>query len=606
MRTLINLWRLLDGRQRRLLVALQVVSVLMAASTVSGIAAVLPFFTVLAEPDSINSNRVLHFFFEHLGFSSERDFVIALGMGFSGIVVLGNIINFAGSMAMYRFSFRVGDAFQAALFDEYLRRDYGFHSQCSSSTLSSNVLFETARISGGILQNGLIFVTNLVTVIFVVGSIIVVNPLVAFVAATALGVSYTTVYVVARGRLLRNGLAESRYFAQRNKIMSESFGAIKEIIVMQAQSFFACKFAQCCKSISKSLVSTIAISQSPRHGLEIATVCGLVWGALYLSGRGDGAGQWIAQLSFIGLAAYRLLPALQQAFTAIVRIRADHPAFESIGVDLRLARALGRGRVGSTPVIDSSWRGRPRHEIRLDAVSFRHTVDRPYAISDITLRIPSGATVGLVGANGSGKTTLVDVLTGLLVPQTGHVEVDGITLDTANRDSWRSIVAYVPQQIFLLDSTFAENIALGFSTAQIDAKRLHAAVRLAQLEECVAMLPNRYDEVLGERGCRLSGGQRQRLGIARALYRGASVLIMDEATSALDVGAEQEIVDMLVTLGQERTILMIAHRLSSLRHCDLIFELENGRIVRSGNYRHLLAPTGMAAANAYQDRHTAR
>jgi ATP-binding cassette, subfamily B, bacterial PglK len=590
----IKLWRLLDHRQRRRLIALQVLSLVMAVSTVSGIASVLPFFTVLMEPASIDHNWFLHYLFQHLGFAGERGFVVALGAAFCAIIVLANAVNFAGATAMNRFSFQVGDCFATVLFDEYLRRDYGFHSKAASSTLSSNVLYETSRISGGILLNGLILVTNLVTILFIVGSIIFVNPLVALVAAAGLAASYTTIYAISRGRLIRNGLVESRYNAQRYKVVTESFGAIKEIIILRAYGFFARKFAECCAQISRSLVSTIAISQSPRHLIEVATVCGLVVGALYLSGRSAGNGQWVAQLSFIGLAAYRLLPALQQAFSAIVRIRADRSVFEGIEADLTVARA--RDNVRCTKVIDASWQGRPLHEIRVEAVSTRHAANRPFAISEVTLRIPSGVTVGLVGPNGSGKTTLVDVLTGLLTPQCGHVEIDGIILNDANRDAWRSTVAYVPQQIFLLDATVAENIALGVSASQIDPKQLRAAVHLAQLEEFVAKLPNQYDEILGERGCRLSGGQRQRLGIARALYRGASLLILDEATSALDVTAEREIIDMLVTFKHERTIIMIAHRLRSLRHCDLVFEMENGKIVRSGSYRQFMASTGAAPA----------
>jgi ABC-type multidrug transport system fused ATPase/permease subunit len=587
MTVFVNLWRLLDRRQRRRLVVLQVVSLLMAVSTVSGIAAVLPFFTVLTEPNSINHHGILHFFFQYLGFNSERLFVIALGVAFSAAVILANAVNYAGAMAMYRFSFQVGDSFQTALFDEYLRKDYGFHSRTSSSILSANILYETSRISGGILQNGLTLITSGVTILFIVGSIIFVTPLLAIAAVTAIGGTYTMLYMISRGRLLRNGLVESRYNAQRSKVLTESFGAIKEIILFRAHAFFARQFADCCRPISKSLVSTIAISQRPRHFIEVATVCGLVLGALYLSGRGRDSGQWIAQLSFIGLAAYRLLPALQQAFNAIVRIRADSPAFEGIGADLRLARA--HESIGRAAVIDASWRGRPLHEIRMESVSLRHAANGPNAILEVTLRIPAGVTVGVVGANGSGKTTLVDVLTGLLAPQSGRVEIDGITLSDANRDAWRSTVAYVPQQIFLLDATLAENVALGVPPSLIDRKRLRTAVRLAHLEECVAAFPNRYDELLGERGGRLSGGQRQRLAIARALYRGASLLIMDEATSALDAATEREIVDMLATLGRERTIIMVAHRLRSLRHCDLVFEMEKGRVVNSGSYRQLMA-----------------
>jgi len=598
------LWRLLDRRRRRRLAALQLVSVLMAVFTVSGIAAVLPFFTVLAEPDAIGRNATLHFFYERLHFGNERAFVIALGLAFAGFVILTNLINLLGSLAMYRFAYEVGDSFQVSLFDEYLRRGYGFHSRTNSSVLSTNVLYETARVTGGILQSGLTLVACLVTIVFIVASMVFLNPRVAVSAIAAFGASYTAIYLVVRGRLLQNGLTESRYFAQRSKIVAESFGAIKEIIVLQAYGFFVRRFARCCKPMSASIVSTMSISQTPRYVLEVVTLCSLVAAALYLSATTAGAGSWIAQLSFIGLGTYRLLPALQQAFSAIVRIRAERPAFENIAADLRLAQERGRAAVATT--IDTAWRGRPRHDIRLEAVSLRHAPGRPAAISQITLRISAGSIVGLIGANGSGKTTLADVLAGLLVPESGQVQVDGIVLDDSNRAAWQSTVAYVPQHIYLLDATLAENIALGIPTAQIDQERLRTAVRLAQLEECVAALPGRYDEVLGEQGCRLSGGQRQRLGIARALYRNASVLIMDEATNALDAAAEQEIADVLVPLGLERTIILIAHRLSSLRHCDVIFELQNGRIVRLGYPGQPSPPAGAPATDLYASRHTAR
>jgi ABC-type bacteriocin/lantibiotic exporter with double-glycine peptidase domain len=190
-----------------------------------------------------------------------------------------------------------------------------------------------------------------------------------------------------------------------------------------------------------------------------------------------------------------------------------------------------------------------------------------------------------MGANGSGKTTLVDMLAGLLTPQSGRVEVDGIVLDPTTRGAWQATIAYVPQQVFLFDATIAENIALGVLPAQIDRERLEMAVRMARLADCVASFPNGLDDTLGERGCRLSGGQRQRLGIARALYRDASVLILDEATSSLDNAAEDEIVDMLEGLRPSRTLILIAHRPSALRHCEVIHELKEGRIVRSSSYR---------------------
>jgi ABC-type bacteriocin/lantibiotic exporter with double-glycine peptidase domain len=270
---------------------------------------------------------------------------------------------------------------------------------------------------------------------------------------------------------------------------------------------------------------------------------------------------------------------LQQSFSAVVQIRAGRPAFAAIEKDLQGAR---RTPAGAYPQVqDRTWQGRPRGEIRLHEVSFRYAPDRPEAVSGVSLVIPAGAVIGIMGPNGSGKTTLLDLICGLLTPQSGHVEVDGVRVQQANRAAWQCTIAYVPQQVFLFDATLAENIAFGVPAANIDRERLKGAVRLARLEECVANLPNGYEEMLGERGCRLSGGQRQRLAIARALYRGASLLILDEATSSLDTTAEGEIVETLHALRPNRTTLVIAHRAEALRHCDLVVELHNGRVVGS-------------------------
>jgi ATP-binding cassette, subfamily B, bacterial PglK len=591
MKVLFAIWRLLDRRQQRRLAAMQVLSVLMALSTVGGMAAVLPFFTVLAEPNAISLHPALRFFYDTFRFGNENRFVIALGIVFAAAILLSNAINLLGSLAIDRFAFKVGEAFHTNLFDEYLNRGYEFHSRSNSSTLTSSVLYEVARVAGGILRHGLILVSSLVTLIFIVGSIILLNPLVALLAILGLGASYGAVYAVVRAKLRRNGEIESEDYAERSRIVGEGFGAIKELIVLQAQPLFVARLARCCRSISSTIVNNLAIAQSPRYILECATACVLAAVALRAHLRGQSVGPLIAQLSFIGLAVYRLLPVLQQVFLATVKIRADEPAFERIADDLRAAQAR---RPVAAPSPDESWAGRPRRDIYLTGVSFSHSSgDRP-AVANVSLRIPAGAMVGFVGANGSGKTTLVDLLTGLLVPQSGRIEIDGILLDGTSRGAWQSTIAYVPQAVFVCDSTIAENIALGATGSQIDRGRVHAAARLAELEECVAALPQGYDTKLGERGARLSHGQRQRLGIARALYRDASVIVMDEATSAIDSVAERDITDMLAAQRGGRTILLVAHRLNALRHCDVIYELANGGIVRAGTFQELLAHAGAA------------
>jgi len=577
MSALLSLWRLLNQPQRRQLAGLQLLSIIMGLSTVGGIAAVLPFFTALADPAAVRESKALHWLFPRGLLVDDGTLLIALGAAFCVIVLLANAINLFGFMAINRFAFQVGEIFHVRLFEAYMLRDYEFHTRNNSSELATRVLYETARVTSGV-QQGLILITNLVTICCIAGSMLLVNPLAAVGAIVGLGATYAAIYTLARGRLLRNGEVESRAHAARTLTVNESFGAIREITLLQAREPFVQRFAEQCRMISRTAANTLAISQSPRYVLECVTVISLVAIALYLHRHTAAAGPWIAQLSFVGFAAYRLLPALQQSFAAVVRIRTDRPALLSIEMDLR--RSL-RAASLPAPTSERTWRGKPRGEIRLCEVSYRYAPDRPDAVSGASLVIPAGALVGFAGPNGSGKTTLVDLICGLLAPHAGHIEVDGTRLERASYRAWQSTIAYVPQQVFLFDSTLAENIACGIPAASIDYRRVEEAVRLARLTDCVASLPGGYEEVIGERGCRLSGGQRQRLAIARALYRDASLLILDEATSSLDSTAESEIVETLHALRSERTIVVVAHRAGALRLCDLVFELRNGKVVAS-------------------------
>lgn len=584
MSVLLRLWRLLDRQQRRRLAGLQLLSIVMGLSTVGGITAILPFFIALADPGAIRHNAVVRFILERVGPIDDRSLVIALGVAFSAVVLIANAVNLVGSLAINRFALRVGETLYVRLFREYIHRDYEFHTRNNSSVLATKILHETARVTSGVLQQGLMLVTNLVTIACVAASMLLVNPVAAAGAILGLGASYALIYTFARGRLLRNGQIESRADAVRTQTVNEGFGAIREITLLQAQDSFVQRFAEQCRMLSTAMASTMVISQSPRYVLEYITVSCLVGIALYLHSRTGAAGPWIAQLSFLGFAAYRLLPALQQSFSAVVKIRADGPAFSRIEMDLARAR-YAPGATAPAPASLRTWRGRPRAELRLCDVGFRYAHDRPDAVSAVSLVVPAGGLVGLVGPNGSGKTTLIDLISGLLTPHSGHIEVDGMRLERTSCSAWQSTIAYVPQQVFLFDATLAENIACGTAGAAIDYARLDAAVRLARLTECVASLPNGYAELIGERGCRLSGGQRQRLAIARALYRDASLLILDEVTSSLDSTAESEIVETLYALRPHRTILMIAHRAAALRRCDLVYELRQGRVVgeeRSG------------------------
>lgn len=583
-----ELWCMLTPGQRRWVLAAQLLSILMAFSTVSGIAAITPFFAVLGQPELVDHNTLLHWIYAHGGFASKRGFVVALGITFIAVMLAANLINVLGSLAMSRLALRIGTELQSTLFGEYLARPYSFHVRANGTLLFNNVLYETARVANGILRNAFMLVTNLATASCIILSILLLNPMIAFAIVVGLAGGYALIYFVLRNRLLQLGQAQSRAGVEQAQILQESLGAIKEIIVLQAQNFFRGRFDRASRSFSLAAAQAQVVSENPRYLMECIAAAGLVGLALVLSGREDGVGPWLGQLTFLAFAAYRLLPTLQQAFAASVNIRAGRAGLALIAPDLRRARTAAHTVASGSSQADSSWQVRPQLEIRLEDVSFRYAPDQPWALMGVCLRIPAGAAVGIVGVNGSGKTTLVDVIVGLLAPSEGRVEVDGRTLDEANRAAWQSRIAYVPQHMFLLDTTIAQNIALGIPVADIDRPRLLEAIRLAQLDELIATLPAGYDHRVGERGIRLSGGQRQRIGIARALYRKATVLVFDEATNALDGLTEQELMATLGRLRGRYTTILIAHRMTSVRSCDLIFELESGKIAGSGTYDALV------------------
>ena len=493
-----DLWSVLTPGQRRWVLAAQLLSILMAFSTVSGIAAIAPFFAVFGQPELIDHNSLLHWAYVHGGFPGKRPFVVALGIAFIAVMLIANLINVLGALAMGRLALRIGTELQSTLFAEYLSRPYSFHIRANGTTLFNNILYETARLTNGILRNVFMLVTNLITASLIILSILLLNPMIALTMSVGLAGGYALIYFVLRRRLLQLGQTQSRSAIEQAQILHESFGAIKEIIVLQAQRCFHGRFERASKSFSLAAALSQVVSENPRYFMECVAAVGLVALALVLSGREAGVGQWLGQLTFLAFAAYRLLPILQLIFAASVNIRAGRAGRDLIAPDLRRARS--HPTAAAILQADSAWQVRPQQDIRLEVVSVRYAPDHPWALRGVSLRIPARAAIGIVGVNGSGKTTLVDVIVGLLVPSEGRVEVDGHALDEVNRAAWQSRIAYVPQNMFLLNASIAQNIAFGIPAADIDRRRLSEAARLAQLDELIETQHAGYDNPVGDRG----------------------------------------------------------------------------------------------------------
>ena len=575
----LRIWRLLDAAQRRACATAVLLSVAAGCFTVAGVAGIAPFLATLADPAVVERNRALSWFDHALGAPPFDVLLVWLGLGFVALLVAANAVNVAAMLAIGRFSHRVGARFHAMLFEEYLRRGVAFHARSNSDVLATQVVQDVNRTIGGVIYSGLMLVAGIVAIALIAAAVVVIDPIIALGAALALGTTYAAIYAGVRRRLIRDGAMLSHLWGARAKVIAESFEAIKDVTVFRAREAMTARVVEQSAAIAAAHARASVIASSPRYVLESVTAAGLVAAALWIY-RIDGPGQWITHLALLGLAAYRLLPPLQQVFAAVARIRSDAPAFERIADDLLCAaRRTPPIRPTSLDGTQIEWASRPQREISLTRVSYRHTPERDSGVRDVTLSIRAGTLVGLAGPNGSGKTTLADLLLGVIVPDAGQIEVDGVLLDERNRDLWLTAVAHVPQQIVLLDATVAENVAYGRAREQLDEARVRDALRGARLEAAIDALPRGIETPVGQNGVQLSGGQRQRLGIARALYRNASLLVLDEPTSSLDVAAEAEIISLLRELRGPRTIVLIAHRLSSLQSCDALLELEGGRLV---------------------------
>jgi ATP-binding cassette, subfamily B, bacterial PglK len=576
MEVLRTLWGLMTAKQRRRLVALQLLSVVMGFTAVGGIAALLPFFTVLADPQAAERSAILRNLLQALHLTGRSNLGVALGLLFAGAVLLANATSLLGFLAINRFALRTGDSLCVQLFDEYLHRSFEFHALHQRTRLAANVQ-ECARVTASMLQQALTLVANAIVILCVTSAVAILNPLAALLALGGLGGSYLGISSMARRHLLRQSRSETHSRVARARTVEESLGGIREVTLAHAGALLVRRFAQQSRAISYAAFSSQRIAQAPRYLIEFATVTCLVGVALYLRRSVAPAGPWVAQLSFIAFAAYRMLPALQQAFAATVKIRADQAAFGAIKTDL-----LDAQRVRSRPsdaTRDRTWSGAPRREVRLCDVTFTYGINRAAAVSAASMVIPAGTLVGLTGPNGSGKSTLLDLIGGLLTPQSGYVEVDGVRIDATNCRAWQAALAYVPQAPFFFNATVTENIVLAADEEVVDDQRMNAALRAVGLTEFVASLPRGYLEPLGDGAGRFSGGQRQRLAIARALYRGASMLMLDEATSALDGNAEDGIVEMLLALEPRVTVLVSTHQPRVLQRCDLVFEMNGGAVV---------------------------
>lgn len=572
---------LLSRRERIHAVLLMVMILVMACLEVAGVASIMPFMAVLANPGIVKTNSYLARAYSAFGFTDTNQFLFFLGVAVFALFVFSTIFKALTTWALSRFTYMREYSLGRRLLAGYLHQPYEWFLDRNTSDLAKTVLSEVEKVVVGAIVPLMQLFAQLAAVIALLVLLVVVNPLLAVCVGLGFAAAYAAIYGVLQKRLGRLGSGRVEANRRRFEIVSEAFGGIKEIKVGGLEDAFLGRFDTPAYHIARHQAIAQEAIHLPRFALEILAFGGMLLVTLYLMKTSGGLSGALPILALYAFAGYRLLPAFQQTYLYISLLRFAGAALDALHRDLMaLSVPDALAPAAPPPTLEQS--------IKLVDVHYSYPKsDRP-ALTNISIEIPGRTTVGLVGATGSGKTTMVDLILGLLLPQSGELRVDDAPITPENRGNWQRSIGYVPQQIFLADDSVAANIAFGDARSEIDLAAVEHAARIANLHEFVINdLPNGYDTAVGERGVRLSGGQRQRIGIARALYRRPQLLILDEATSALDTLTEKAVMEAVHNLRREITIILIAHRLSTVRECDRIYLLEHGRVTGLGTYDEL-------------------
>jgi len=571
---------LLSRRERRRFYVLVGIMIFVAFAEVFGISAFLLLLRILAEPQRIFDNPYLTWGYNAVGIEDPFTFQVVMAVAVFLVMALSLVIKAGGNYAIIRFSTMRGYTISSRLLQAYLHQPYTWFLQRNSADVAKSVLGEVQNVVGKIITPGGQLLANAILTIAIIGFLIAVDPVIAVMAALLLGGAYTGIYFWLRAKLLVIGEGLLKANTERFRLTNEATGGFKEVKLMSLENRYVERFREPAQALARNAALSQVMNQIPRFALEGLTFAVLFGIILVMLLRSEGnLSTAIPVLGVFGISAMRLLPAMQQVYGAFANIRSAKPVLDNIYRDYTDAIAHGTTPPrGSGDDADLSL----DRSLVLKGIGFSYASgDRP-AVHNVDMEIPALSTIGIVGG-------LVDLILGLLMPDTGQIIVDGESLTSDNMHRWRRSIGYVPQTIYLTDSSVAQNIAFGVPEEAIDPEAMERAARAAALHDFVMEeMPEQYDTIVGERGVRLSGGQRQRIGIARALYHDPSLLIFDEATSALDNLTERAVMDAVQRIRNTKTVIMIAHRLSTIRNCDRIFLLEHGTVQASGSYEELV------------------
>ncbi len=580
MRTILSLIDLLTPSERKRACLLLSMILVMAMLDMIGVASIMPFMAVLANPNLVQTNTFLYAIYTKLGLSDPQIFLLMLGILVFVLLVLSLAFKALTTYAQLHFTLMREYSISKRLVEGYLHQPYSWFLRRHSADLGKTILSEVNTVIHGIMTPMMTLIAHGAVAIALLMLLILIDPKLAFIVGLTLAVAYTAIFKANSSLLSRIGKERVKANQERFTAVSEAFGAFKEVKLGGLEKAYIKRFSAPAQTYAHHQATAQVISQLPRFALEAIAFGGMLLVILYLMAQSSSFANTLPIIALYAFAGYRLMPALQHIYGAATQLRFAGSALDALHADLMsLQPSHSNPNQNSISI---------KQAIMLNQIQYSYPNALRPAIKNLNLSIPAKSIVGLVGVTGSGKTTIVDLILGLLVAQEGTIVVDGQVIKEHNRRAWQRTIGYVPQQIYLADNTVTANIAFGLDAIDIDQTAVERAAKIANLHEFVINeLPQQYQTTVGERGIRLSGGQRQRIGIARALYKNPQVLILDEATSALDNLTERAVMDAVHNLGNEITVILIAHRLSTVKACDIIFLLDKGELKAQGTFDEL-------------------
>jgi len=575
---------LLTPSERRRAFFLLLMILIMAFFEMIGVASILPFISVLSNPVLLETNSILNSIYRYstiFGIENEKDFLFALGIIVFILLVASISIKAFTTYSQIRFVQLVQHSISKRLLEKYLRQPYSWFLSHHSADFGKTILSEIGMVIGNGVNPLIEVIAKGAVTLAILSLLIAADPKLALIVGFLFGVSYGLIYKFTKKYVRHIGKERLKNNQQRFISISNAFGAVKEIKIGGLEEIYINRFSNPNLTMARNLATSSVIEQLPRFILEVIAFGGILLLILILMMQTGSFYNALPIISLYAFAGYKLMPALQAIYGSLTKFVFVGPSLSQIYNDLMYLKVFQSN--DKKEVIPFN------EKIILKNIYYNYPNTERTAVKNISLEIPVNNTIGLVGVTGSGKTTTVDIILGLLQAQKGTLEVDGKIITEKNSRSWQRSIGYVPQHIYLSDDTVAANIAFGIETKDINQEAVEKASKIANLHDFVVNdLTNMYQTTIGERGVRLSGGQRQRIGIARALYHNPKVLIFDEATSALDNQTEQVVMDAVDKLSKNITIILIAHRLNTLKKCDLIYKLEDGHIKGKGTFDQII------------------